>query len=149
MLLKNVKSNYILIQIFSPLERVKCEMIRYNKKLKARLGITIDYYKELYKKYNTIEVDVILDRKHSLKHYDILPFIKSNYIHVYTEDKNEEITENNAKDNKKSYSKIKLIIDPDLLSLKELFYKFNIAQEINFTKCKRKDILDMSYMFGE
>ena len=134
MLLKNIKSNYILNKIFSPLERVKCEMIRYNKKLKERLGITIDYYKALYKKYNIIEVDVILDGKYRLNYYHILSLIKSNYIHVYTEEKKEDITENYAQENKIKYSKIKLIIEPDWLSLKELFYKFSIAQEINFIK---------------
>ena len=105
MLLKNIKSDYILKHIFSPLERVKCEIIRYNKKLKNRLEITINHYKELYKKYNIIEVDIILRSQYRLNNSKLLSLIKSNCIHVYVEDKEQEITEIYAKGDKKNIQK--------------------------------------------
>ena len=75
MLLNNIKNDYILKNIFSPLERVKCEIIRYNKKLKKRLEITINHYKKLYKKYNVIEVEIILRSKYSLNESRLLSLI--------------------------------------------------------------------------
>jgi len=58
--LKDVKSNYILKKIFYNLTKGKfLNIIKYNKKLKKRLNININDFKEYSEIFSTIEIEII------------------------------------------------------------------------------------------
>ena len=58
--LENVKSKYILKKIFFNLTKGKfLNIIKYNKKLKKRLNININDFKEYSEIFSTIEIEII------------------------------------------------------------------------------------------
>ena len=58
--LKDVKSNYILKKIFYNLTKGKfLNIIKYNKKIKKRLNININDFKEYSEIFSTIEIEII------------------------------------------------------------------------------------------
>ena len=145
-LFKKIKSNYILKIIFSYTKKVKYELVRYNKDAQKRLDLSINDYIHYYKEYNETVIDIVFDRKKSLKDKLIVFLINSNYSHVYIEEKKEELTIDSIKGI--TTNKIKLILDAELESFKELFYNYDFISEINFVKCKRRNIVDLSKMFS-
>ena len=146
-LINKIKSNFILKKIFLQIEKPKFEVVRYNKVLQNRLGLTIDKYKDFYRKYSEIEVDIVFYRRMTLESRIINSLVNSNYYHVYLDESNEE-TKILSNIKKNYYSKMKLIIDAEIESFKELFANFSFASKINIVRCKRKNIFDMSKMFS-
>ena len=115
-----IKSNYILTKIFEKLKRVKLlELITYNKKLKKRLNIKIDEYKDYSEKYSLIELEVILMENKYDKFINILKEDEP-YYHIYFNNKKEEI-KRYCINKDESVSRIKIIIDYQILSFQELF----------------------------
>ena len=58
--LDNIKSQYILKKIFENINTKKLlELVKYNKKIKNRLDISLNNYKEYSEKYSKIEIEVI------------------------------------------------------------------------------------------
>ena len=68
------------------------------------------------------------------------------FYHIYFNESNEEIKRNYINKNEK-ISKIKVIIDMEEKSLKELFQECYCVKEIKFVKFNRTDFTDYSYMF--
>ena len=89
-LLRNVKSKYLLMEIYNCLKKEKSlNIIRYNKAIQNRLEININDYI----KFSKIEIEINLQEG---KHYFPFSFIKVNqedeqYFHVYFDDSEKEI----------------------------------------------------------
>ena len=138
----NIKSNYILQQIFEILDINKfLNIIRYSKLYQQKLEKSINDYKEEYSK---IEIEIIPSSN------NLVTFIedsnKKSFFHYYINNKKEELKRNYILriDNAQ---KIKVIIDKEIKSFSGLFKDCVNNKSINFTKFNRKDINDMSNMF--
>jgi surface protein len=147
-MIANIKSSYILRRIFNALdEKKRMKIINYNKKLQNRINLSfIDY-----KMYLKIEIELILideslrdnDNYFIFKHFE-----NTHLLHIYFN--NENIERYRIKVTKtEKISKIKIIIDKYLKSLKYLFLNCSCIKEIKFIRFNRKDITDMCCMFCE
>ena len=136
----NVKSNYILKNIFKHLQKYKSlKIIRYNTNIKKRLNITIDDYKPII-------LEIIPYENQSGEFININGYNKK-YFHIYFNDDKEEIKVTNLnKDDK--VSKINVVIDYPVRSFKELFTSCHIIESINFKIFFRKNITNMRDMFS-
>ena len=57
---KKIKSDYFLQLLFNNLSKRKSlEIIKYNKKIKERINISIKDYKEYSELYSSIEIEII------------------------------------------------------------------------------------------
>ena len=140
--LMNVKSNYILKEIFDVLDICKyLNIIRYNKVYQKKLEKDINNFKEEYLK---IEIEIIPSAN------NLTTFIedwdKKGYFHYFINDNKEELKRNYIlkMDNAQ---KIKVKIDKEIKSFSRLFQDCINNKSIKFVKFNRKDIEDMSYMF--
>ena len=144
-LIKNIHSKYLLKQIFFKLQPKKLfEFIKYNKNIQKKLDIGINDYKT----FNKIELEIIPLCKEDIINYFIkIPFDKKSYFHIYFNDEKNEIKRNYFTKDDNNIKKIKIIIDEEIKSFKELFYQCICINKINFIKFNRNDIIDMSFMF--
>ena len=150
--MENFKSLYILKQIIKFIQKKKyLEIIVHNKNLQKKLNISIDTYIKLY---NQIEIEIIPDIS-ELDEDDVTnKFILINsecdkpFFHIYFDESHEEVKRNYLNKEDK-ISKIKVLIDMEVKSLKYLFY-CSSAKEIKFIKYNRNDSsdTDYSYMFS-
>ena len=146
-IIENIKSRYILSKIYDNMtKRKKLEIVEYNKKIQNRINLSVKDYKEYSEAFTPIEIEIIPTKDKYGR------FIKINendkvYYHIYFNDNKEEI-KNKYKINKKDkVRKIKIIIDYQVKSFKELFDDCKCIESINFKKFYRNNITDMSYMF--
>jgi len=141
---KNIKSKYILQKIFNNLDtKRRLYLIRFNKNIKKRLDININDYKE----YLKIEIELKLVTNKSGQ------FINTNnnngkYFHIYFNNNKDEIRNNCIIEGEK-IKIIKVIIDYQIKSFRNLFWECKCIESINFYKFKRNDINNMSNMFYE
>ena len=140
--LMNIKSNYILKEIFDVLDISKClNIIRYSKIYQQKLEKDINNYKD---EYLNIEIEIIPSEG------NLITFIedwdKKGYFHYFINDNKEELKRNYIlkMDNAK---KIKVKVDKEVKSFSRLFQDCVNNKKIKFVKFNRKDIEDMSYMF--
>ena len=141
-ILLNIKSIYILKQIFDDLcENNLLNLIRYNKFYQNKINVDINTYKEARR----IEIEIIPHEYNKDKFINI-PFKKEMFFHIYFNDNKEEIKRNYFLYREDNIKKIKVIIDPQIVSLRNLFHRC-ANKKIDFIKFNRKDIDDMSYMF--
>ena len=142
--LKNIKSKYILKQIFDNIEKDKVfKLINYNKSLQNRLEIGLDDYKNKF--LNIIKIEII-PKINSGKGKFVNYIVDENKYHIYfDEETNERKTNSFSLTNRASKVKITLYFEES--SLKGLFKDCECIEKINFIRFKRKDIIDMSYMF--
>ena len=140
--LKDIKSKYILKQIFANLTEKKIlEIIKYNKNFQEKLKIDKNDYVE-YKKIIIEVIPINISYKNTFINFNR----DEKYYHIYFNDENEEKKINYfTKD--ENVSKIKIIIDPQILYFEKLFNECKCIEKINFIKFKRKDINNMSWMF--
>ena len=115
--------------------------MRYNKKLQKRLNVNIYDYIEFAK----IEMELKLDDNKYGKFINI-PKKEKEYYHIYFDNSKKEIKRNKLKKNEK-VKMIKIIIDYQVKSFKELFSYCYCINSIFFKKFYRNNITDMSYMF--
>ena len=147
--LRDIKSKYIIQQIFDNLQKNKLlRIVQYNKKTQSILNLNMNDYKDYYEK---VEIEITPIEKISFKYYDNHYFIngvgdEKNY-HVYFNDCNEEIKRRYLIEND-IVSKIKVIIDYEVNSFFKLFQNCDINKSIKFKKFYRNNITDMSYMFS-
>ena len=144
-MLNQIKNKYVLQKIvFYLCPKSYLIIFKYNKNLREKLEIS----ESNYKKYNQIEIDIIPIEieKNSDKHTIINFFsVEKTYYHIFIDDK--EIKRRNYLKKKDNAKKIKILIDPEIKSLKRLFYRCEYVKEITFVNFNRSDIIDMSYMF--
>ena len=137
----NIKSKYILKKIFDILPEIKMlNIIRYNKNIQKLLNISI----EDYEKNGIIEIEIIPSDDTIGKFISINEEL-SQYYHVYFDDNTKEAK--NTTINIYNAKKIKVVIDHQVDSLKGLFKECHDIKKIEFTKCYRNNITNMSEMF--
>ena len=143
-LLYNIKSKYIIKQIAENLRKIKLlKLINYNKTIQEKLEIKLDDYKD----YSLIEIELIPKKQKITSNYFINYNKKTKkYFHIYYNENKEEIDRNYFiwDDEVK---KVKIVIDNQIKSLKDLFSECICIQTINFITFKRNGIKDMSKMF--
>jgi surface protein len=153
-MLKNIKSGYILKNIIHlHLNKRKYYLLaKHNKYLLKRLDLTLEDYIKLYK---TIEIEIIplpvseIENTYTYQNYYFIKRKENKSIfHIYFNDDRTEVKRNYiTKDDGDKIKKIKIEIDPELKSLKELFSDCVCIKEIKFTKFKREDFTDLNGMF--
>ena len=118
--------------------------MKYNKKLQKRLNISINDYKEYSQLYSSIEIELkLVDNKYG-KFINISDEDKE-YFHIYFGDSNEEIKRNFLEKNEK-VKIIKIKINYQVISFKQLFYNCKVNNSILFKKFYRNIITDISLM---
>ena len=121
--------------------------MKFNKKLQNRLNLNINDYKDYSQLFSSIEIELKLDNKndHTNKFINISDE-NMKYYHIYFDNSNEEKkrTELNAND---KVNKIKIIIDHQVKSLKNLFDECEYISSIYFKKFLRINITNMSSTF--
>ena len=139
MALMNLKSNYILKQIFAHIKiNIFLNIIRYNKLFQQKLNKDINDYKLNSK---TI-IDIIPESNSNDKFINL---IDENRIHIYFDNNPEEIKRNCLKEDE-TIKKIKILIDHDIKTFKALFKKSYSIQRMKIIS-HNNNIEDMSYMF--
>mgnify|MGYP007102003155 FL=1 len=149
-LLYLIKSKYVLQSIFNNLERKKTLiLIHHNKTIQEKININLAHYKKECK----IILEIIPTKKsifsqsnNDNKFINYLNEEDKSYYHIYFNDSQEEIKKNNF-NKEDNISKIKIIIDTEIISFKNLFSNCTCIEQINFIKFNRRNIIDMSYMF--
>ena len=141
-LVKNLKSKYILQNLFNYLNKKKLlDIIKYNKNIKDKIDISIKDYKEYSELiYSSIEIEI---KPTSNKYGNFININKEEekYFHIYFNDNKEEIKRNYLKENE-NIEKIKVIIDYQVNSLNGLFYYCKCIEYIYFKKFCRNNIND-------
>ena len=147
-MLNGVKSDFILKKLKLYLNQIKyLKIFKYTKNFQQKLNIDINEYKTFLQ----IEIELKIYQDDPYLEGEGENFInyagnKSNY-HIYFENEEKE-SKRNYISKKDNISKIRIIIDRDIKSFKELF-SYSSAREINFIKFNRKDITNMNSMFKE
>ena len=144
-IIENIKSRYILSKIYDDMTiKKKLEIVKYNKKIQNRLNLSVKDYKECCE----IEIEIIPIKDKYGKFINIKKNYKL-YYHIYFNDNKEEIKNKYRINKKDKVAKIKIIIDYQVKSFKELFSWCKCIESINFKKFYRDNIIDMSNMFKE
>ena len=111
-------------------KKKKLEIVKYNKRIQNRLNLSIKDYKEYYEE---IELEIIPIKDEYGKFINIKENVKL-YYHIYFNDNKEEIKNKYEINKKDKVIKIKIIIDYQVKSFKELFYWCKCIESINFKK---------------
>ena len=145
----NIKSKYIILQIFENIERKKfLQIIKYNKELQKKIDIGVNDYKYYFENYSPIEIEIIpADKKYIFFMNPTSEMNDYNY-HLYINDINREIKKKYLFKKKDKVKKIKIVMEHEIKSFSKLFQRCDI-KSITFKKFNRKNINDMSYMFNE
>ena len=149
-ILKNVKSKYVLNEIFSNVKaNISLDIIKYNKEMKNRLNISINNYKEYSELFSSIEIEIIPVENKYGKFININNEEDESYYHFYFNDKKveEEIKRCYINEFDK-ITKINIIIDYQIISLEHSFEACDCIESINFKKFYRNNINNMSYLFN-
>ena len=146
-IIDNIKSRYILSKIYNNMtKKKKLEIVKYNKRIQNRLNLSVKDYKEYSETFTPIEIEIMLTED------EFGRFININrneniYFHIYFNDNKKEIKNKYKIEEKDKVTKIKIIIDYQVKSFKDLFDDCKCIEYINFKKFYRNTITDMSYMF--
>ena len=145
-MLKNIKSLYILKQIFRYIPNGKyLKIVIHNKNLQKKLNISIDTY---IRYSNQIEIEIL---------FNINKFFndKYNFGRIYhVSNENEEIfyhcEEIELENTEKNFGKFKfkLLIDSEVKSISKLFLRCRCVEEIKFVKFNRTDFIDYKFLFS-
>ena len=146
---ENLKNDFFLHILFNHLERKKLlYIIKYNKKLKKRMNININDYKEFSEKYSSIEIEI---KPADNKYGKFINFEKENekYYHIYFNNNNKEEIKRNYINKDEQIKLIKIIIDYQVESFYDLFENCICIESIDFKKFNRNNINYMNSMFFE
>ena len=146
-MLDNIKSSYILKELFKYVnEYKKLKLLNYNKTIQQRINLSI----EDYKNYLSIKIEVKLIDNYNVNCNNT--FISkefknsySSFIYVVLNDETIERKIDSIKNDK--ISKVKIILNYDLNSYKDLFKHCYFIKEIKFLKNNKNNVTDMSNMF--
>ena len=145
--LEKLKSDFFLQKLYSYMKKNKSlNIMKYNQKLQKRLNLSIKDYKEFSQLYTPIEIEL----QPVGNRYDVfinIPEKEKDYYHIYFDNSKEEIKRNKL--NKKEKIKlIKIIIDYQVKSFKNLFSHIKCIDSITFKKYYKNNITDMSFLFA-
>ena len=144
---KNFKNDYFLQKLFNNLLKKKSlDIIKYNKKIKDWINISIKDYKEYSEIYSSIEIEIKLVNNECDQFINI-DKEDEKYYHIYFNNNKEEIKRNYLKENE-NVDKLKIIIDYQIKSLEGLFQFCECIGYIHFKKFYRNNIIDMGGMFS-
>ena len=144
---KNLKSDYFLVKIFDNLLRKRSlEIVKFNKYMRERMNMSIKDYKEYAEKFSSIELEIKLVKSNygNFINYDIN---NEQYYHIYFDNNEEEIRRSFLIENE-DINSIKIIIDYQVESFKELFIYCECIESIYFKKFFRNNITNMCSMFS-
>ena len=139
-----ITSHFILKQILSHLkEKNLLKLIKHNKAFQNILNIGVKDYKD----YNQVIIELTPVQYFKEKNY----FFKYNYssdesaIHIFFNDDTEDKSRNyfNKED---KVTKIKMVLEWEVITLYELFLKCQCITKIKFIKFNRSTFINMSYM---
>ena len=120
---KNLKSDYFLQKVFNNLKKKRTlEIVKYNKNIQKRINLNFNDYKEYSEKYSLIEIEIKPVNNEYGKFINIKDEDKM-YYHIYFNNSKEEIKRIFI-NNDDEIKKIKVIIDYQVISFRELFYNF-------------------------
>ena len=144
----NLKNNYILKKIFDNLQKNRAlEIIKYNKDIQKRINININDYKEYLDIYSPIEIEII-PAKNKYGQFIGISEGEENYFHIYFNDIKKQVFTNILR-KEFNVKKIKIIIDYQIKSFQDLFFKCECIESIYFKKFYRNNINNMRGMFHE
>ena len=148
LVLEKIKSDYFLMKLLDIMKKNRMfEIVKYNKKLQKRLNLSINDYKEYFKEYTSIEIELrVKNERYYENKFINIPYRNEKHYHIYFDNSSEEINRNYLEKNEKVET-IKIIIDNPITSFRRLFYECNHITSIFFKKFNRKNITDMSDMF--
>ena len=136
----NLKSNYILYKIFYHMNKKKIlEIIKYNIKIQKRLNISIKHYKEISGFQSLIEIDII-PAKNTYGEFISFFAYRNYYFHIYFNDDYKEIEDKYSISKEDNVTRIKIIIDYNVESLKNLFFGCHCIESIVFRKFRQTNI---------
>ena len=145
---EKIKSDYFLQKLYDNMpKKKKLEIVKYNKKIQNRINLSVKDYKEYSETFTSIEIEIIPTKGEYGEFININENDKL-YYHIYFNDNKEEIKNKYEINKKDKITKIKIIIDYQVKSFKELFYKCRCIESINFKEFYRNNINDMSFMFA-
>ena len=146
---ESLKSDYFLQKLYDNMtKKKKLAIVKYNKKIQNRINLSVKDYKEYSEAYSSIEIEIIPAKGEYGKFINNKENDKLFY-HIYFNDNKEEIKNKCEIEKEDKVTKIKIIIDYQVKSLKKLFYGCYCIESINFKKFYRNNITDMSWMFYE
>ena len=141
-IIDNIKSRYILSKIYDNMtKKKKLEIVKFNKKIQNRLNLDVKDYKEYSETYSSIE---IIPTKCKYGKFININENDKLYYHIYFNDNKEEIKNKYEINKEDKVTKIKIIIDYQVKSFKELFSWCECIESINFKKFYRNII---KYLF--
>ena len=140
-----IRSNFILKNIFKNLSKKPyLAIMRYNKKLQNKLGVSIKDYKD----YNEIIIELIPTK---VDRYENIFINKTNdnspFIHIFFNDNFESEISRNYITSSDNVRKIKIVLKWEVKSFKGLFKNCKCIKEINFKNYSASRIENMSEMF--
>ena len=142
--LKNIKSNFILSKIYGNLEKKKkLDIVKYNKKLQNRLNLNIKNYEEC----SSIKIEIIPTKDKYGRFINLSNKVDRLYYHIFFNDNEEEIKNKYEIKKEDKVERIKIIIDYQVKSFKNLFYECTCIESINFKNFYRNNVIDMSGLF--
>ena len=144
---ENLKSDYFLEKIFNNLERKKLlKILKYKKRIKNRINTNIKDYKEYSEIYSSIEIEI---KPVNNAHGSFINIAKENekYFHIYFNKDKEEIKRNYINKDEK-VKIIKIIINHQIRSFKNLFSFCECIESLYFKTFFRTNIEDMNSMFS-
>ena len=125
------------------------EIIKYNKKLQTRVKISINDYIDYSQAYSPIEIELKLaDKKVIYRKFINISEENKKYYHIYFNNSNKETTKIELNE----YDKVdivKIIIDYQVKSFKNLFEDCFYIKAIYFKKFFRTNINNMNGMFKQ
>ena len=148
-IIENIKSRYILSKIYdNMIIKKKLEIVKYNKNIQNRLNLSVKDYKEYSETFTPIEIEIIPAKNKYGKFIEAYENDKL-YYHINFNDNKKEIKSKYYIDEEDKVTKIKIIVDYQVKSFKDLFSYCECIESINFKKFHRNNITDMSKMFYE
>ena len=142
-MLGKIRSKYILQKVFNNMPKYKLlNIVKFNKEIQQKLNIDINSYKE----YSEIAIEIIPYQYKYGNFININNKEDEKYYHIYFDDNKKEIKRTYLIEGDK-VSKINIIIDYQINSLKKLFADCKGIKSIYFKRFYRRNIIDMSYMF--
>ena len=145
-MLNIISSSYIFKLIMKNIiDNRYMTIIKYNKRLQKKLNKNINDYKE----YSETKTPIIIYIQPEI--FEAGKFINieekdKKYYHIYFNQNEKEENRTEIK-KREMVGGIKIIIDHQIKTFKNLFKNCEIIKSFKFIKCYRADIIDMSFMF--
>ena len=134
---ENIKSDYFLQKLYDNMtKKKKLEIVKYNKRIQNRINLSVKNYKEYSETFTPIEIEIIPTKG---KYGEFINIDENDelYYHIYFNDNKKEIKNKYEINEEDKVTKIKIIIDYQVKSFKELFCDCECIEFINFKKFNR------------